>query len=47
MREINVEEITRTVARLSAEASYFLPSDMLASLRESLEKEESAAGKDV
>lgn len=47
MREIDVKEITRTVARLSIEANYFLPSDVLASLQRAVETEESDVGKDV
>ena len=47
MRELDVNEITRTVARLSIEANYFLPKDVLASLQQSLRVEESDVGKDV
>ena len=47
LRELDVKEIARTVARLSIEANYLLPSDVLESLQRSLEVEESDVGKDV
>lgn len=47
MKEIDVKEVTKTVARLCIEAGYFLPADVLASLRKALDIEESVVGKDV
>ncbi len=47
MRELDVKEITETVARLSIEANYYLPKDVLESLQRSLSIEESDVGKDV
>ena len=47
MRELDVNDITGTVARLSIEANYFLPQDVIESLQRSLAIEESDVGKDV
>ena len=47
MREINASEVTQTVARLCVEANYYLPQDVLESLRRAQQAEESAVGKDV
>ncbi|MBI2953764.1 MAG: fumarate hydratase [Chloroflexi bacterium] len=47
MREIHVNEITQTVARLCIEANYNLSEDILAALREAWQTEESALGRDV
>jgi len=47
MREINVQEITDTVARLCMEANYYLPEDVLTSLRAAREAEPSPVGKEV
>ena len=47
MRNIKVEEITRTVSRLFQEANLFLPSDVLASLKQAREAEESPVGREV
>ena len=47
MREITTQEITDTVAQLCMEANYFLPEDVLASLRAAREAEPSPIGKEV
>jgi len=47
MREITVQEITDTVARLCMEANYYLPEDVLASLRAAREAEPSPVGREV
>jgi len=47
MREINVQQITDTVARLCMEANYYLPEDVLASLQAAREAEPSPVGKEV
>ena len=47
MREITVQEITDTVARLCMEANYYLPEDVLASLQAAREAEPSPVGKEV
>lgn len=47
MREVDVNEVTRTIARLCIEANYHLPSDTLAALQRALGGEESEIGRDV
>jgi fumarate hydratase subunit alpha len=47
LRNINVKEITSAVSRLSREANFSLPDDVLAALKKALETEESPEGKDV
>lgn len=47
MREVQAEEISRTVARLFVEANYNLPQDMAAALREAWQREESPVARDV
>jgi len=47
MREITVQEITDTVARLCMEANYYLPEDVLGSLQAAREAEPSPVGKEV
>jgi len=47
MREINVEEVTKTVSRLFQKANLFLPDDVLASLKQAREAEESPVARDV
>ncbi len=47
MRDIEAQEITRTVSRLFQEANFFLPDDVLASLRQARETEESPVGREV
>ena len=47
MREINVEEITRTVEKLCIESNYYLPEDVKKALEEALEKEESPLGVEI
>lgn len=47
MREINVQEITKEVARLCIEANYYLSEDIKKSLEEAYESESWAIGKDI
>ncbi len=47
MRQIEAQKITDTVSRLCQEANFFLPEDVIFSLRNALEKEESTLGKEV
>ena len=47
MREINVEEITRTVERLCIESNYYLPQDVKKVLEDAMEKEESPLGVEI
>lgn len=47
MREINVEEITRTVERLCIESNYYLPQDVKKALEDAMEKEESPLGVEI
>lgn len=47
MREIKTQEITEAVSRLCREAAVFLPGDVKDSLEASLQKEESAAGRET
>ena len=47
MREINVEEITRTVEKLCIESNYYLPEDVKKALEEALKKEESPLGVEI
>ncbi len=47
MRAIDAEEITKTVARLFQEACYHLPEDVLDSLKQAREAEESPSGREV
>jgi fumarate hydratase subunit alpha len=47
MREINVGEIISTVAELCREANYNLGEDVISALKQALEVEESAEGRDV
>jgi fumarate hydratase subunit alpha len=47
MREINVEQITSTVAGLCMEANYFLGDDMLAALKKAVAAEESPTGRTI
>lgn len=44
MRDIKAQEITRTVSRLFQEANFFLGSDVMASLKQAREAEESPVG---
>ncbi|MBI2980201.1 MAG: fumarate hydratase [Chloroflexi bacterium] len=44
MRNISAQEITRTVARLCQEANYFLPEDVMNSLKKARQNEESQLG---
>ena len=47
MREIKASTITETVARLFQEANFFLPDDVLASLKQAQSVEESDRGREV
>ncbi len=47
MREITTTDITTTVKRLFQEANYFLPDDVVTSIKRARENEESPLGKDI
>ncbi len=47
MREIESMEITRVVSRLFQEANFFLPEDVLASIKRARDVEESPVGREV
>jgi fumarate hydratase subunit alpha len=47
MRDIEVQEITKTISRLFQEANFFLPDDVLTFLRQAREIEESPVGREV
>jgi fumarate hydratase subunit alpha len=47
MRDIEAQEVTTTVSRLFQEANFFLPDDVLASLKRAREAEESPVGREV
>jgi fumarate hydratase subunit alpha len=47
IRELPVQTVTETVSRLCMEANFFLGEDVLAKMRECLEREESPLGKKV
>ncbi|MFC1984537.1 fumarate hydratase [Chloroflexota bacterium] len=47
MRDIKAREIKRTVSRLFQEANFFLASDVLASLKQAREAEESLVGRET
>ena len=47
MRDIKAQEITKTVSRLFQEANFLLPSDVMASLEQAREAEESPVGCEV
>lgn len=47
MREIQVKDVTRTVARLCKDANYFLGEDVLAALRKARDEEESAVARQI
>lgn len=47
MREINVEEITKTVERLCIESNYYLPQDVKKALEDAFDKEESPLAKEI
>lgn len=47
MREIQASDIVHTISRLCQEANFFLPEDVLASIRQAREREESPLGCDV
>ena len=47
MREINVGDVSRTVARLFEHSCHHLPDDVVAALKEAREREESPVSRDV
>ena len=47
MRQINTEEITDTIEKICIDANYNLGEDLITSLRNALDKEESPLGKEV
>ena len=47
MRDIDCKQITETVSNLFQEACLYLPEDVLTSLKQAIEKEESPVAKDV
>ncbi len=47
MREINVEEITKTVEKLCIESNYYLPQDVKKALEDAMNKEESPLGAEI
>jgi fumarate hydratase subunit alpha len=47
MRDIEAQEVTKTVSQLFQEANFFLSDDVLASLRQARENEESPVGREV
>ncbi len=47
MRDIEAQEITKTISRLFQEANFFLPDDVLACLKQVRETEESQVGREV
>ncbi len=47
MRDIDAKEVTKTVARLFQEANFLLPDDILASLKQARDSEESLVGRYV
>ena len=47
MRQINTEQITDTIEKLCIDANYNLGDDLISSLRDALEKEESPLGREV
>jgi fumarate hydratase subunit alpha len=47
LRNIDAKEITAAVSRLSREANFSLPEDVLTALKKAQETEESPEGKDV
>jgi len=47
MREIEAKRVTETVSQLFQEANFFLPDDVLASLKQARETEESSVGCEV
>jgi len=47
MRDIEAQEITKTVSRLFQEANFFLPDDISACLKQARDNEESPVGRDV
>ncbi|MBQ3541285.1 MAG: fumarate hydratase, partial [Phascolarctobacterium sp.] len=47
MREINVSEVTKVVSQLCKDSCYYLPEELLAKLKASIDTEESPLGKEI
>ena len=47
MREINVSEVTAVVSKLCKDSCYYLPEELLAKLKASIDTEESPLGKEI
>ena len=47
MREVNVEDITKTVERLCIQSNYYLPEDVKEALENAVQNEESQLGKEI
>ena len=47
MREINVDDITKTVEKLCIESNYYLPQDVKKSIEDAAEKEDSPLAKEI
>ena len=47
MRDIDAQEVTKAVSRLFQEANFFLGDDIIASLKQAREAEESPVGREV
>lgn len=47
MRDIQAQEVTKTVSHLFCEANFFLPDDVLAAIKKAKEDEESPVARDV
>lgn len=47
MREINVAEVTKTVSKLCMDSCYYLPEELLAKFKSSVETEESPLGREI
>ena len=47
MRDIDAKEVSKTVSRLFQEANFFLPEDVIASLKRARESEESTVAREV
>lgn len=47
MREINVAEVTKTVSKLCMDSCYYLPEELLAKFKSSVQTEESPLGREI
>ena len=47
MREINLTDVTNAVKKMLIEACYYIPCNVLESLKKAYEKEESSLGKEI